>query len=65
MYRGFSNSFTPNRTYYEINDELREKKDIIVRRVKAYLAKNGLPTCQEFLQGSYKMKVGICALKGR
>lgn len=52
------------RTYYEINDTLREKKDIIVRRVKAHLAKNGRPTCQEYLQGSYKMKVGICALEG-
>jgi hypothetical protein len=52
------------RTYYEINETLREKKDIIVRRVKAHLAKNGRPTCQEYLQGSYKMKVGICALEG-
>src|SRR5690348_1726742 len=50
------------RTYYEINDELREKKDIIVRRVKDHLKKNGRPTCDEYLQGSYKMKVGICAL---
>jgi hypothetical protein len=52
------------RTYYEINETLREKKDIIVRRVKAHLAKNRRPTCQEYLQGSYKMKVGICALDG-
>lgn len=52
------------RTYYEINDTLREKKEIIVRRVKAHLAKNNRPGCQEYLQGSYKMKVGICALDG-
>ncbi len=52
------------RTYYEINDTLREKKDIIVDRVKKHLAKNSRPTCSEYLQGSYKMKVGICALTG-
>jgi hypothetical protein len=28
------------RTYYEINETLREKKDIIVRRVKKHLEKN-------------------------
>jgi hypothetical protein len=52
------------RTYYEINDELREKKDIIVDRVKAHLAKHGRPGCTPYLQGSYKMKVGILALDG-
>lgn len=52
------------RTYYEINKTLREKKDIIVSRVKAHLAKHDRPSCQEYLQGSYKMKVGICALEG-
>lgn len=52
------------RTDYDINSTLREKKDIIVRRVKAHLADIGKPTCDEYLQGSYKMKVGICALEG-
>lgn len=52
------------RTYYEINALLREKKDIIVRRVKEHLEKNKRPQCQPFLQGSYKMKVGICAVPG-
>lgn len=52
------------RTYYEINETLREKKDIIVRRVKAHLEKNNRPQCTEFIQGSYKMKVGICAVNG-
>jgi hypothetical protein len=52
------------RTYYEINDTLREKKDIIVRRVNKYLSDQGLPRCKEYIQGSYKMKVGICALAG-
>jgi hypothetical protein len=52
------------RTYYEINETLRTKKDIIVNRVKAHLEKNNRPTCHVFLQGSYKMKVGTCALPG-
>ena len=52
------------RTYYEINTTLREKKDIIVRRVKKHLEKNDRPQCVEFIQGSYKMKVGICAVEG-
>ena len=52
------------RTYYEINTTLKQKKDIIVTRVKAYLKTNSLPTCEEFIQGSYKMKVGIVAIKG-
>ena len=52
------------RTYYEINDTLREKKDIIVQRVNKHLEKNNRPQCTEFLQGSYKMKVGICAVEG-
>jgi hypothetical protein len=52
------------RTYYEINKTLQEKKDIIVNRVKGHLAKNKRPSCEPFIQGSYKMKVGICALKG-
>lgn len=52
------------RTYYEINDELREKKDIIVDRVNKHLAQKKRPSCLEFIQGSYKMKVGIRAMKG-
>jgi len=52
------------RTYYEINATLRQKKDIIVDRVKKHLAANKRPTCQPFIQGSYKMKVGIVPLGG-
>lgn len=52
------------RTYYEINEKLRSKKTIIVDRVKDHLKRNGRPTCQEYIQGSYKMKVGILALEG-
>lgn len=52
------------RTYYEINKTLQEKKNIIVTRVQDHLAKNKRPSCEPLIQGSYKMKVGICALKG-
>lgn len=52
------------RTYFEINETLCEKKDIIVRRVKRHLENNGRPQCTEFIQGSYKMKVGIRAVEG-
>jgi hypothetical protein len=51
-------------TYYEVNKELREKKDIIVDRVNKHLAGKKRPSCAEFIQGSYKMKVGILAIKG-
>ncbi len=52
------------RTYYEINETLRDKKDIIVRRVRNHLEKNDRPLCTPFIQGSYKMKVGVCAVPG-
>lgn len=52
------------RTYYEINEKLRSKKTIIVRRIQDHLKRNERPTCQEYIQGSYKMKVGILALEG-
>lgn len=52
------------RTYYQINETLRDKKDIIVRRVNKHLEKHKRPQCAEFIQGSYKMKVGICAVGG-
>lgn len=51
------------RICYEINETLREKKDIIVGRVKKHLEKNNRPQCVAFIQGSYKMKVGICAVQ--
>lgn len=61
LFEQFHNSI---RTYYEINEILRTKKDIIVERVQASLAKKNRPPCEPFIQGSYKMKVGICALQG-
>lgn len=61
LFEAFHNKI---RTYYEINDTLREKKDIIVKRVNSHLAEKKRPSCVEFIQGSYKMKVGILAVKG-
>ncbi len=52
------------RTYYEINEKLRSKKTIIVNRIQDHLRKNDRPVCSEYIQGSYKMKVGILALEG-
>lgn len=46
------------------NATLQEKKDILLRRIKKWLADNDKPSCREYLQGSYKMRVGICALEG-
>lgn len=46
------------------NAKLQEKKDIILRRIKKWLADNDKPSCLEYLQGSYKMRVGICAVEG-
>lgn len=46
------------------NATLQEKKDILLRRIKKWLADNEKPSCREYLQGSYKMKVGVCALEG-
>ncbi len=52
------------RTYYEINETLREKKEIIVSRITNHLIAMKRPGFDVFLQGSYKMKVGICPLPG-
>jgi hypothetical protein len=52
------------RTSYEINDQLREKKDIIVERVKNHLGKMERPSCAELIQGSYKMSVGVLPVDG-
>jgi hypothetical protein len=60
----FERFHTTIRTYYEINEKLRSKKTIIVNRIQEHLKENDRPACQEYIQGSYKMKVGILALEG-
>jgi len=47
------------RTDYDMSSTLREKRDIVVKRIKKYLKDNGLPSVSELLQGSYKMKTGV------
>lgn len=47
------------RTDYEMNETLRNKRDILVDKVKNYLSEKNLPTCQRKSQGSYKMKTGV------
>lgn len=46
------------RVDYDMSRELRDKRDIVVAKVKKYLQDNGYPTCEVLLQGSYKMKTG-------
>lgn len=44
---------------YDHSKLLREKRDIVLGRIKTHLAKSELPTCDELLQGSYRMKTGV------
>jgi len=44
---------------YEMSSELREKRDILVDRIKDYLKAKEKPTVHQLLQGSYKMKTGV------
>jgi len=44
---------------YDLSSDLREKRDIIVKRIKKYLNDNDLPGIEVLLQGSYPMKVGV------
>jgi hypothetical protein len=47
------------RADYDMNKALREKKDIILNRIRKHLKENGRPSFDELLQGSYKMKTGV------
>lgn len=47
------------RVDYDMSSELREKRDIVVAKIKKWLKKNNNPTCEVLLQGSYKMKTGV------
>jgi hypothetical protein len=52
------------RTDYDMSATLREKRDIILDRIATYLASEGLPTFDRFLQGSYRMGTGVVPLSG-
>lgn len=47
------------RADYKMNAALREKKDIILERVRKHLKATGRPGFDELLQGSYKMRTGV------
>lgn len=46
------------RVDYEMSATLREKRDIIIKRLQKHLLENERPDFREILQGSYKMKTG-------
>ncbi|MGI8544555.1 MAG: cyclic GMP-AMP synthase DncV-like nucleotidyltransferase [Aridibacter sp.] len=43
---------------YEMSETLREKRRIIIDRLRKHLLDNGRPNFRDMLQGSYKMKTG-------
>ena len=47
------------RTDYDMNSTLAAKREIILQRIRKYLADRHLPGFQELLQGSYRMKTGV------
>lgn len=47
------------RVDYDMSSELREKRDIVTRKIREYLQANKLPGFEVLLQGSYKMKTGV------
>ncbi len=47
------------RVDFDMSQDLRDKRDIVVEKVKKYLREKGHPTCEVLLQGSYKMKTGV------
>jgi hypothetical protein len=47
------------RTDYEMSATLREKRDIILNRIRKHLAEKGRPGFVEMNQGSYRMKTGV------
>jgi hypothetical protein len=44
---------------YDMSSELREKRDIVLERIRKDLFSKGRPGFSEVLQGSYKMKTGV------
>lgn len=47
------------RTDYEMSETLRDKRDIILNRIRKHLAEKGRPAFLEMNQGSYRMKTGV------
>lgn len=53
------------RTDYDMSSTLRDKRDIVVKKIKKSLSDNNLPGTSELLQGSYKMKTGVKPIDDR
>lgn len=49
----------------EMKEKLREKRDIVLDRIRDHLKENGHPTFTRFMQGSYRMGTGIQPLEGQ
>jgi Second Messenger Oligonucleotide or Dinucleotide Synthetase domain len=47
------------RVDFDMSQELRDKRDIVVEKIKKHLKENKKPDCRVLLQGSYKMKTGV------
>jgi len=47
------------RTDYDLSSTLRDKRDIILKRIRKYLSTNNLPGFSDMLQGSFAMKTGV------
>lgn len=53
------------RTDYDTNQELREKRDIILQKIETSLADNKRPGFERLMQGSYAMATGVLPLGDR
>ncbi|MFN0139984.1 MAG: nucleotidyltransferase [Pyrinomonadaceae bacterium] len=51
------------RTDYRSNSTLKEKRNIILKRIANHLAENDRPGFRRLLQGSYKMKTGVIPIE--
>ena len=51
------------RVDYEMSKTLREKRDIILDRIREYLKKHGHPLFDELLQGSFAIKTGTAPIE--
>ncbi len=47
------------RVDYDMSHTLREKRDIVVEKIRKYMKDNKQPVPSQLLQGSYKMKTGV------
>jgi hypothetical protein len=50
------------RVDFDSQSTLREKRDIVLEKIAKSLKKNGRPSFERLLQGSYKMKTGVLPL---